>query len=162
MTSTIALIEPVAWMHTLHMELDQNSVIVSVSDQHPFGEADKDYDPSYTITSVALVPATDLDEVLTENARLFKRYLDYGESLFIEEERANAAATRLLERAELAERQRDEAMKALEPFAKMAVAYDNVEDKDPVLVTYGENPLRITVGDLRAARNAMGGTDDQT
>lgn len=58
------------------------------------------------------------------------------------------------DRAELAERQRDQAMKALEPFAKLADIYDGARshypDNEPTLERL------ITVGDLRAARNAMG------
>lgn len=57
-------------------------------------------------------------------------------------------------RAELAERQRDEALKALEPFAKAASrledTWDNSVDVSCVRHAY------VTLGDLRAARNAMG------
>lgn len=58
----------------------------------------------------------------------------------------------ILERVELAERQRDAALKALEPFAKEAERLRNYPDDYP----YGFPTTPITVGHLRAARNAMG------
>lgn len=49
-----AVDEPVAWTHTLHMELDQNHSVVTLDEDHPFGVCGEDFDPSYTVTSEPL------------------------------------------------------------------------------------------------------------
>lgn len=57
-------------------------------------------------------------------------------------------------RSELARiaKERDDAMKALEPFAKVALVYDGQEDTDPVLaVLHKGERINLTVGDLRRA-----------
>lgn len=57
-------------------------------------------------------------------------------------------------RSELARiaKEREEAMKALEPFAKVALVYDGHEDTDPVLaVIHSGERINVTVGDLRRA-----------
>lgn len=52
-----------------------------------------------------------------------------------------------LTRAEIAERQRDDALKALEPFAKACARVDNAERPDEA----GFIGAGLTLGDLRAA-----------
>lgn len=49
--------EPVAWMHTLHMELEQKSIRVTRSPNDPFGEQGRDYSSTYHCTSEPLYAA---------------------------------------------------------------------------------------------------------
>jgi hypothetical protein len=54
--------KPVAWLHTLHMELGQKSVTADLEEEHPFGESGEDYDPSYYVTSEALYASPPVQE----------------------------------------------------------------------------------------------------
>ena len=38
---------PKAWLHVIHMELDQKTYILSFSPENPWGEPGKDYSPEY-------------------------------------------------------------------------------------------------------------------
>jgi len=59
-------LEPVAYKHTLHMELDQEYVKVTHNETNPFGVAGKDYDETYRYTAEPLYtrakPAVDVPE----------------------------------------------------------------------------------------------------
>ncbi|CAM3520105.1 hypothetical protein G6L26_007630 [Agrobacterium radiobacter] len=48
---------PVAYRHTLHMELGQTDVEVNTSAKHPFGRPGADYSPEYRITTEPLYAA---------------------------------------------------------------------------------------------------------
>jgi hypothetical protein len=50
--------EPIAWRHTLHMELEQRAVQFSGSAEHDFGVLGEDFDERYTIESEPLYPAS--------------------------------------------------------------------------------------------------------
>lgn len=46
--------EPVAWLHTLCMELDQFSRLLTFCEENPFGEPGEDYSEEYSVTSEPL------------------------------------------------------------------------------------------------------------
>lgn len=48
---------PVAYRHTLHMELGQTDVEVNTSEKHPFGRPNVDYSPEYRVTTEPLYAA---------------------------------------------------------------------------------------------------------
>ena len=48
---------PVAYRHTIHMELGQTDVEVNTSEKHPFGRPGVDYSPEYWITTEPLYAA---------------------------------------------------------------------------------------------------------
>ena len=49
--------KPIAYLHTMHQELDQKHIYVSTSPQHPWGKRGEDYDPSYEVTTEPLFRA---------------------------------------------------------------------------------------------------------
>jgi len=92
-----------------------------------------------------------------ENAKL----RDERDSLLNGHRILNVSCARLQDRAETAEAQRDEALKALEPFAKFCAFIDkreaemgraSTDDK----VIYQAEYILLTVGHFRAARAALG------
>ncbi len=62
------MLEPVAWRHTLHMELNQTTERLTASPENPFGKPGRDYSEEYEVTSTPLhalpEPAADLVEVV--------------------------------------------------------------------------------------------------
>ncbi len=53
-------VEPLAWLHTMHMELDQTSVRLGFSDQNPWGAPGVDYSAEYVVTVQPLYASTAL------------------------------------------------------------------------------------------------------
>lgn len=57
---------PVAYRHTLHMELGQTDVEVNTSEKHPFGRPNVDYSPEYRVTTEPLYPAPAVPSVVVK------------------------------------------------------------------------------------------------
>lgn len=70
--------EPVAWMHTLHMENGETTVSVDLEEEHPYGEPGYDYHPSFSVTSQRLYtspqpqPRAATEQMKAEALRLLK------------------------------------------------------------------------------------------
>jgi len=56
-------LKPVAWLHTMHMELDQTYDRLTASPDNPWGEPGEDYSAEYHVTSEPLYPASALRRV---------------------------------------------------------------------------------------------------
>lgn len=51
---------PTAFLHTMHMELDQTNGVPTLTDVNPFGRQGRDYDPTYKVTTEPLFTAAEL------------------------------------------------------------------------------------------------------
>jgi hypothetical protein len=61
--------EAVAWLHTMHMELDQTDEQLSFSAENPWGTPGLNYSEEYTVTSEPLFAAPPAQTALAEDAR---------------------------------------------------------------------------------------------
>lgn len=75
--------EPVAWLHTMSMELGQTQSRITAYRDNPFGVAGRDYDATYTVTAVPLyaTPPADALRVAVDALEPFSAVLaDIGSS----------------------------------------------------------------------------------
>jgi len=77
-------VKPAAYLHTLHMELEQKSRRLSFEEESPFGVRGRDYSDTYETTVEPLYSLADveLEQLQAENRRLADEVSDL--SAFIE------------------------------------------------------------------------------
>ncbi len=67
--AALSAAEPVAYRHTLYMELSQTDIEVNTSEKHPFGRPGVDYSPEYRITTEPLYAAPPAPSVAVKALR---------------------------------------------------------------------------------------------